>query len=139
MGFSTVLILIMLSRDNRYNQIQEINDIDNTENNYKQDQTPEDEEDYPISVLDKNMEAVNSNLTQEKNSSIKEQLIDNYEFSSSTGPSTLRDPKIRHLFGNEYIELYSNENEDIEKSDVRRFHSGSSGIKEKNIYQINQI
>ena len=139
MGFSTVLILIMLSRDNRYNQIQEINDIDNTENNYKQDQTPEDEEDYPISVLDKNMEAVNSNLTQEKNSSIKEQLIDNYEFSSSTGPSTLRDPKTRHLFGNEYIELYSNENEYNEKKEVESFYSGSSGNKEKNIYQINQI
>ena len=128
----------MISRDNRYNQIQEINDNDNTEKNYEQDQTTE--EDYPISVLDENMGAINSNLTQEKSQSIKEQLINNnYDFSSSTGPSTLRDPKTRHLFGNEYIELYSNENEYNEKKEVESFYSGSSGNKEKNIYQINQI
>ena len=127
MGFSIVIILVMISRDNRYNQIQEINENDNIDRN--EEQALIHDEDYPISVIDKNIGAINSKFMLDKKTSNKEQLIKIY--SSSTGPVSSEEPKKRNLFGNEYIELNSNENEDVKKNEVGRLHSESSGNKEK--------
>ena len=126
---------MVVSRRDSYNQIQEINENINTDRNDEQLLTPD--EDYPISVLDKNSGEINSKFTSDIKTSYKEELIDIY--SSSTGPVTFGDRKKSNLFGNEYIQLNSNEFEDIEKNQVGRLHSESSGNKEKNDYQDNHL
>ena len=115
MGISIAMIIVMIVRDNRYNEIEEINENNLEINNDNND--PLISDDYPVSVLDKN------------NSEKKLIYKKKFEVSPSTGPITLNGPKIRNLYGNEYIELNTNENEEIEKNSSGRLLSESDGRK----------
>lgn len=127
MAISIILILVMISRDNRYQQIEAIN---TSENNI-------DNNELKIS------ENSNSDLI-ENALEIKEYLIENENINSpSTRPSSSKGFKIKNsIFGNDYIELDSNgDNEIIQRIDEYKFNSlnNNNNRKEKCNFLIDDI
>ena len=122
MGISILIIFVMIVRDNRYYQIEEININENNNddlNNYNDDPLISEEDNCPISVLDKNSEK-----------KFEYKYDSNVINSPSTGPYGLNGSKIKNVNGNEYIELNTNENEYNEKNLIGRLHSENNSRKD---------
>ena len=137
MLISIILIIIMLFKDNRYNQIVEINEDENDnndndnediENNFNKNDPLISEDNYPISILDKN---------SSKKLSFRYSSNNNKYNSPSTGVYTYNEHKKRNIYGNEYIEIHSNENEEIEKNHSARLNTENK--ERKNSYKFDKF
>jgi hypothetical protein len=126
---SIIIIILILIRNNRYNQIEEIeeninddNESEDKENDYNKNDPLISDDNYPVSILDKNS-AIKSGIKYNSN---------NNNNSPSTGVFTFNEPKKRNIYGNEYIEIHSNEIEDIDKINSGRLNSENHKRKNSN-------
>ena len=96
----------MIFKENRYNQIQEIEEGEKTtEENYDYKEYDNDNDNY-----NNNNEY---NLVKESKDGVNDInicLVEKIDYSPSTRQSSSRDLKVKNIFGKEYIELYSNQN-----------------------------